>query len=267
MSNVLTTRGLTKRFGGLVAVNDLDFHADDKETVGIIGPNGSGKTTFFNLLTGMFRPSAGQISFMNKDVTGARPEQRVSAGMVRTFQLVSVFNSLRVWENLVLCVTRFGAARCSPRRFMMSPANDDTIRRDCYDALGLVGLQEKADTITSELSYGDKRLLEVAIALSLRPRLLLLDEPLSGLSDVEIVDVLNLLRRIKKDVTMVIIEHKVSTVIDFVDRLCVMNEGRIVSEGEPFKVLRDPAVQKCYWGKTDAPESATSEANEWSTEC
>jgi branched-chain amino acid transport system ATP-binding protein len=260
VANVLTTDGLSKRFGGLVAVNGLDFHAEDRETVGIIGPNGSGKTTFFNLLTGMFRPSAGRITFMNRDVTGARPEQRVSAGMVRTFQLVSVFNSLRVWENLVLSVTRFGGARCSPGRFMTSPADDDAIRRRCDDALRLVGLHEKSDYMTSELSYGDKRLLEIAIALSLRPRLLLLDEPLSGLGDVEIVDVLNLLRKVKSEVTMVIIEHKVSTVIDLVDRLCVMNEGRIVSEGEPLKVLRDPAVQKCYWGKTDTPESAAREA-------
>ncbi|HHY45845.1 MAG TPA: ATP-binding cassette domain-containing protein [Firmicutes bacterium] len=240
---------MTKRFGGLVAVNGVDLRVEEKETVGIIGPNGSGKTTLFNLITGLFQPTAGQIVFMDRDVTSARPEQRVAAGMVRTFQLVSVFNSLRVWENLVLCVTRFDAAHSSIWKFMTSPATGGTIRDDCYGVLRLVGLEDKAGTMTSELSYGDKRLLEIAIALSLKPKLLLLDEPLSGLSDVEVVDILNLLRRIKRDVTIIIIEHKVSMIVDFVDRLCVMNEGRFVSEGEPSEVLRDPAVQKCYWGK------------------
>lgn len=260
MSEVLVTRGLSKRFGGLVAVNGVDLHVQENETMGIIGPNGSGKTTLFNLLTGMFPPSAGQIIFTDKDITGARPEQRVAAGMVRTFQLVSVFNSLRVWENLVLCVTRFCAAHRSPWKFMTSLAASETIRDSCYNALRLVGLEDKAGTVTSELSYGDKRLLEIAIALSLKPKLLLLDEPLSGLSDVEIGEVLALLRRIKRDVTIIIIEHKISTIVDFVDRLCVMNEGRFVSEGRPSSVLRDPAVQKCYWGKADVPESPTNDA-------
>ncbi len=260
-SEVLTTRGLVKRFGGLVAVNGVDLRAGDKETVGIIGPNGSGKTTLFNLLTGMFPPSAGHIVFMGRDVTRARPEQRVAAGMVRTFQLVSVFNSLRVWENLVLSVTGSGAARCSGWGFMTSPASGDAIRRACHDALCMVGLEEKAGALTAELSYGDKRLLEIAIALSLKPRLLLLDEPLAGLSDVEIADVMSLLRKIKRDIAIVIIEHKVSTIVDFVDRLCVMNEGSFVCEGEPARVLRDPAVQKCYWGRSDAEAGAEASAH------
>jgi branched-chain amino acid transport system ATP-binding protein len=248
MTDTLTVEGLSKHFGGLIAVDRVDFHIRSDVTTGIIGPNGSGKTTFFNLLSGFFPPTSGRVVFLGDDVTHAPAHKRVLKGMVRTFQLVSVFNSMTVWENLVLSAVRFEKGHASPWRFLSSPA--ETVRSRCMEALGTVGLQGKAYSPTSELSYGFKRILEIAIALSLKPRLLLLDEPLAGLSDVEITEVLEILRRIKKNLALVIIEHKLSHIVDLVDRLCVMNEGSFICEGEPERVLSDSTVRECYWGKS-----------------
>jgi branched-chain amino acid transport system ATP-binding protein len=177
--------------------------------------------------------------------------------MVRTFQLVSVFNSMSVWENLVLSGIRFKEKHTSTRRFFFSSTKNEEIQENCLEALRLVGLENHALTTTSELSYGSKRLLEIGIALSLNPKLLLLDEPLSGLGDVEISDVLDLLNRIKKNLTLVIIEHKLSKIVNLVERLCVMNEGNIICEGNPDHVLCDPSVRECYWGKGEMSQHIT----------
>lgn len=257
MSEVLKAEGLSKHFGGLIAVNQVNFHINQYETVGIIGPNGSGKTTFFNLLSGLFPPTAGRITFFGSDITHLPSNQRVMKGMVRTFQLVSVFNSMSVWENLVLSSIRFQKEPISEWKFLLSPANNESIRRRCYEAMKLVGLENKALILTSELSYGFKRMLEIGIALSLNPKLLLLDEPLSGLSDMEIAEVLDVLQRVKKNLTLVIIEHKLSKIVNLVDRLCVMNEGNFICEGKPDQVLSEPAVRECYWGK--------GEIDQWSS--
>ncbi len=249
MSEVLRAEGLSKHFGGLIAVNQVHFQIRQNETVGIIGPNGSGKTTFFNLLSGLFPPTSGRIAFFGKDITRLPPNQRVLKGMVRTFQLVSVFNSMTVWENLVLSSIRFQKEPTSAWKFLLSPANHPTIRNNCREAMKVVGLEKVAMTMTAELSYGFKRMLEIGIALSLNPKLLLLDEPLSGLSDFEITEVLDILHRIKKNLTLVIIEHKLSKIVNLVERLCVMNEGSFICEGKPDQVLSDQAVRECYWGK------------------
>jgi len=249
MAEVLKAEGLSKHFGGLVAVNRVSFQIQPNESVGIIGPNGSGKTTFFNLLTGLFPPTRGRIHFFGKDITDLAPNQRVLQGMVRTFQLVSVFNSLTVWENLVLSSLRFHQESLSEWGFLFSPANQESIRKSCFEGMKVVGLETKATSMTSEHSYGQKRMLEIAIALSLSPKLLLLDEPLSGLSDLEIIEVLDILQRIKKNLTLIVIEHKLSKIVNLVERMCVMNEGSFICEGAPDQVLSDRAVRECYWGK------------------
>ena len=249
MAELLKAEGLSKHFGGLVAVNQVNFQIQPNESVGIIGPNGSGKTTFFNLLTGLFPPTRGRIYFFGKDITELSPNQRVLQGMVRTFQLVSVFNSLSVWENLVLSSLRFHQESLSEWEFLFSSAKRESIEKNCFEAMKAVGLENNWPTMTSELSYGSKRMLEIGIALSLKPKLLLLDEPLSGLSDLEIVEVLQILHQIKKDLTLIVIEHKLSKIVNLVDRMCVMNEGSFICEGDPDRVLNDRAVRECYWGK------------------
>ena len=174
--------------------------------------------------------------------------------MVRTFQLVSVFNSMTVWENLVLSSLRFQQESMSEWSFLFSPANRESIRKNCSEAMKVVGLSKQSQTMTSELSYGSKRMLEIGIALSLKPKLLLLDEPLAGLSDVEIVEVLEILHRIKKDLTLIIIEHKLSKITNLVDRLCVMNEGSFICEGEPdqgFERSKSPGMLLGQGGDED----------------
>lgn len=249
MAELIETRGLTKRFGGLTAVNGVDFSVREGQIAGVIGPNGSGKTTLFNLLSGYFPPTEGTISFQGQEITRLPPYRRVMLGMSRTFQLVSVFNSLRVWENLVLSSLRFRNGQASLSSFYFRSAREKEVVEDCLSALRIVGLEGKATLPTSQISYGDKRRLEIAIALSLKPRLLLLDEPLAGLSDYEIAEVLALIRQIREGFTLVIIEHKISKVVDLVERLSVMNDGHVIAEGVPEQVLQDPAVRECYWGR------------------
>jgi branched-chain amino acid transport system ATP-binding protein len=254
MSEILAAEGLSKHFGGLIAVNKVKFSIKEREAAGIIGPNGSGKTTLFNLLSGFFLPTEGRIFFFGEDITHIPPYQRVTKGMVRTFQLVSVFNSMTVWENMVLPSIRFKEKHTSPRKFFFSSTRNVDIQENCLKVLKLVGLESKAMALTSELSYGSKRMLEIGIALSLNPKLLLLDEPLSGLGDIEISEVLELLHRVKKDLTLVVIEHKLSKIVNLVERLSVMNEGNIICEGDPDHVLCDPSVRECYWGKGEGSQ-------------
>lgn len=251
MPELLTTQGLTKRFGDLVAVNNVEFQVSEGRAAGVIGPNGSGKTTLFNLLSGLFPPSEGQVTFKGREVTTQPPDARVEMGMARTFQLVSVFGSLTVWENLVLSTSRFKENGRSLSNFFLKPAQKKGILDDCRQALETVGLTDKAAMKTEELSYGDKRMLEISMALSLNPSLLLLDEPLAGLSDHEISAVIDLLHRVRNNFSLVIIEHKISKIVDLVERLSVMNEGAIICEGNPDDVLCDPSVRECYWGKEE----------------
>jgi branched-chain amino acid transport system ATP-binding protein len=245
---ILETQNVSKQFGEFVAVERVNYKLIEGETAGIIGPNGAGKSTFFNLLTGLFPPTEGRICFMNQDITNTHAEHRVELGLVRTFQLVSVFDSLSVIDNLVLAVTRFSPVFINKFRFFFRDAHAQSIIEKARDALDEVGLANKANILTSELSYGDKRKLEIAMALALNPKVLLLDEPFAGLSDIEITEVLNLLHKVKSKLTLIIIEHKISRIVDLVTRLSVMHEGRIIAEGNPKDVLCDETVRRVYWG-------------------
>jgi branched-chain amino acid transport system ATP-binding protein len=177
--------------------------------------------------------------------------KRVHAGIIRTFQLVSVFSSLTVMENLVLPMVRFRKP-CSPRMFIFASAMDASMVKMSEKALDTVGLGDKATHPVSSLSYGDKRMLEIAMALALDPKLLLLDEPLAGLSDHEIQQILSLIAMLAGQFAIVIIEHKISKILGQFKRLGVMNEGELICEGDPEKVLQDERVRECYWGKEEA---------------
>lgn len=251
MATLLETRVLSRRFGSFTAVDQVTFGIGQGEAVGVIGPNGAGKTTFFNLLTGLFPPTGGQILFDGADITRTAAQARVLKGIVRTFQLVSVFDSLSVLANLVLSQLRFRKKEVRALRFFFSPFQQPGVVAACMESLEMMGLAHKAQMMTSELSYGEKRKLEIAIALSLRPKLLLLDEPFAGLGDAEITEVLQLIQRVKAGLSLVIIEHKISRIVGLVDRLCVMHEGRLIAEGRPAEVLCDPRVREVYWGKEE----------------
>ncbi len=256
---ILESRGVTKRFGDFTAVEGVSYKVAPGESAGIIGPNGAGKSTFFNLLTGLFPPSQGQIFFGGREVTAQGADARVALGLVRTFQLVSVFNSLPVLDNLVLAVTRFSPDYDFKPSFLLGSAHKRRIVEACQAQLDRVGLLDMAQVVTDELSYGDKRKLEIAMAMALKPQVLLLDEPLAGLSDVEITEVQELIQAVKHQFTLVIIEHKISRLLALVNRLSVMHEGRLIAEGDPDKVLEDPLVREVYWGDATCTYRAPGE--------
>ncbi len=250
MAALLESQGLTKNFGKLRAVNQVDYSIEEGRAYGIIGPNGSGKTTFFNLLSGFYEPSSGSIHFDGNEITRSASHARTGMGIARTFQLVSVFESMTVWENLVLSTMRFkreGLPKAGP--FYFRKANHDETLASCMEALATVGLEAKADKPTSVLSYGDKRLLEIAIVLSLRPRLLLLDEPFAGLSDYEIGFIMELIQSLKGKFTLVIIEHKISKLVTLVEKLSVLHNGAIICADSPDAVLENVDVRNVYWGQ------------------
>lgn len=248
---VLDARGITARFGAFTAVDGASYTLREGEIAGIIGPNGAGKSTFFNLLTGLVRPAAGTVHLAGEDVTRRTPHQRVRRGLARTFQLVSVFEALATLDNLVLAALRSDPALARGVRFLLGSARRPALVGACTAALERVGLAGKAGLPAAELSYGEKRRLEITLALALGPRVLLLDEPFAGLSDVEIAEVLALVRGLQGRLAIVIIEHKLSHVVDLVSRLSVMHEGRFVADGKPREVLSDATVRAVYWGRED----------------
>ena len=249
---ILATQGASKHFNGLTAVNRVTYQLLDKESAGIIGPNGAGKSTFFNLLTGLYLPDEGQVFYQGQEITRMPSYQRVTRGLSRTFQLVSVFDALSVMENMMLARIRLGPDYRSKGRFFFKNVRHRTLEEECRQALDTLGIAAKADTLTSDLSYGEKRELEIAIALSLNPKVLLLDEPFAGLSPVEIVHISGVIKGLKGQFALVIVEHKISRLMELVDRLSVINEGQLICQGLPEEVICDPQVRECYWGKEDA---------------
>lgn len=248
---IMNTAGVTKRFDGLVAVDHIDYQVQQGETAGIIGPNGAGKSTFFNLLTGYYRPEDGQVFYQGRDITSRPAHDRVMMGIARTFQLVSVFDSMTVIENMMLARVRQGRDYKSKFRFFFKSLHYKGLERECLAALDTLGIADKASTMTSDMSYGEKRELEIAIALSLEPELLLLDEPFAGLSLVDISHISEVIKKIKGRFTIVIIEHKISKLMDLVESLAVINEGSMVCHGAPDEVIVNDQVRECYWGKED----------------
>jgi branched-chain amino acid transport system ATP-binding protein len=248
---LLATEGVSKSFNGLSAVNRISYQLEEREAAGIIGPNGAGKSTFFNLLTGLYPPDKGRVLYQGEDITRMPAYDRVNRGIARTFQLVSVFDSLLVLENMMLARIRMSRDYASKGRFFFKNVRHPALEADCRQALKILAIDHKAETKTADLSYGEKRQLEIAIALSLNPKVLLLDEPFAGLSLVEIVQISEVIKKLKGKFALVIVEHKISKLMDLVDRLCVFNEGSLICDGPPETVIADPLVKECYWGKDE----------------
>ncbi|WP_456328307.1 ABC transporter ATP-binding protein [Archaeoglobus sp.] len=219
---MLEVEGITKRFGALVALDNVSFKVNGGR-LGIIGPNGAGKTTLFNVISGFLKPNSGKVKFNGKDITGLRPSKIAEMGLVRTFQILKVFKSLTVRENLSI------------------------ISEDSRELLEIVDLWEKRDVLAGNLSQGEMRKLGIALALAKNPKMLLLDEPFSGLSPLECESLVEILKEVKTP--MVIIEHKLGELFDLVDRVIVLNFGKIIFEGKPKDAVKDSKVVEAYIGE------------------
>jgi branched-chain amino acid transport system ATP-binding protein len=250
MTAILRAERVTKRFGGVTAVDGVSYAVHEHEVAGIFGSNGAGKTTFFNLLTGQYVPEEGSISYKGLDITRTPPQQRVAMGIMRTFQLTSTFDNLTVIDNLALSYYR---AHCRPSLPGMFMNTRKRLRRadKVLETLEAFALAGKRDREATHLSLGEKRRLEIAMAMIAQPEVLLLDEPLAGLAESEIKSVLEVLRNQLGRQTIVIVEHKISQVKDFVQRLIVMHEGRILAEGDYDECMRHPEVRRSYWQVED----------------
>jgi branched-chain amino acid transport system ATP-binding protein len=248
--NMLEARRATKAFGSLIAVNDISLSVAPGELRAIIGPNGAGKTTFFNLITGFFPPTSGTIFLEGQDITRLTATQRVKLGMARTFQITEIFPELTVHENV-----RIGVEAASGYSLHMwtSRADATVVRAGIDEILTLTNLTAKADRLVGELSHGDQRAAEIAMALALKPRVLLLDEPTAGMGEQETYQVAGLIRRLHKNsnYTIVLIEHDMRVVFNLADRITVLTEGTMLADGTPQEIAENPAVQAAYLGKAE----------------
>ncbi|MDQ7842222.1 MAG: ATP-binding cassette domain-containing protein [Armatimonadota bacterium] len=251
-AELLRAVGVTKRFGDLVAVNGVTYALRENEVAGIVGSNGAGKTTLFNLLTGYHLPDEGTILFSGQDITRYPPEKRIELGLMRSFQLTSTFDNLTTTDNLVLAYFR-ARYRPSLLSMVLTPRRRYWDEAPIEEALQNFDLWDVRHRLVRHLSLGEKRRLEIAMAVLADPRVLLLDEPLAGLSEAEIKGVLGVLRRHIGRQTILIVEHKVSQIAGFVERLTVMHDGRIIADGAYAETLHHPEVRRSYWQIGAAP--------------
>ena len=244
---VLEARGLGKRYGGIVANADISFAVNEGEIRGIIGPNGAGKSTFFKMLTGEIPPTAGQILFFGEDITGRGVTATSQMGLAKSYQINQLFQKLTVRQNLNIAA--LARTRGMFRLDLIRHVNQvPELGADVAETLRLIGLTDKADALVSELAYGEKRRLEIGLALGTGPRVLLLDEPLAGMSPQERADTVKLLKQIAKSRTLVVVEHDMDALFGMADRITVFNEGRVLVEGTPGEIQGNRRVQEAYLG-------------------
>ena len=237
--NVLSVKGLSKVYGGLRAVNGVDMLIPEGQVRALIGPNGAGKTTLVGLITGRVTPSFGTVSFLDQDVSNLPAYRRISMGMGYTFQITSIFAKLSLHENVALAVRRRGGSVSQ-------------VDSDVRAALAEVGLSARIDQLAGDLSYGHQRLLEIAMGLAQKPKLLILDEPTQGLSSGEVSAFNALIRNLAGNTTVLLIEHNMDVVMAVADFITVLNFGEVLAEGTPHEIHANPIVQSAYLGGGDA---------------
>jgi len=275
MSELLRTSGLTRHFGGVTAVDDVDFAIGDDELCSLIGPNGAGKTTFFDLLTGALAPSEGTVEFRDgggwRDLTDAALHETAAAGIHRSYQITNVFPTSTVLENVRVAAQAggddgglWGTTGDSARLWRNVRAFDEYYE-EALSILERVGLADEADTVAETLSHGEKRQLELAIALAGDPDLLLLDEPAAGVSSESVGEVIDLVREVATDHAVLLVEHNMDVVMDLSERVVVLHQGQIIADDDPEAVRENDRVQEAYlggYGADDATAGSEGDADE-----
>jgi len=243
---LLETAGLTKRFGGLVATGEVSLSVAPSEIHAVIGPNGAGKTTLIGQLSGELKPDSGAIRFAGADISRLGPARRAALGIARSFQITSIFREFTTLDNVALAIQ---ARAGHSFRFWRAARRDASLRDPAFAALGIVGLAGRADLPAGSLAHGEKRALELAMALATRPRLLLLDEPMAGMGPEESASMVRLLAGLKGRFSIVLVEHDMDAVFALADRITVMVYGRVIASARPAAIRADPEVRRAYLGE------------------
>lgn len=248
----LQVENVAKHFGGLVAISDMTFSVAEGEIVSLIGPNGAGKTTAFNIVTGFLTPSHGAVSYRGQPLAGMKPQAIADLGLIRTFQRTSVFPNDTVYDNVLIGLHRRSKVGLLPSIFGLPRArqSEARLKAEAAELVEWVGLGRRAHDPAGSLSYGEQRLVGVALALAAQPSMLLLDEPVSGMNASETHTFVQLIRKIRdRGITILLVEHDMPMVMSVSDRIVVLNYGRIIAQGPPEVIRNDPAVIEAYLGQ------------------